>query len=668
MKWILRAAGLVLVLAVVMAVSLLFLPKDRIARIAADQLSSLSGHDVAIRGDVTLTVWPMIGVAAEGLEIAAPDWAREPHLLQADSLSIGVDSRALLGGEIHITHIEAARPTLWLEEKADGRVNWVISKPDPAEADAVRVEPDAPAEAETPSDQSAQSNSGSSGRLRVDQIRVTEATIVYDLEGEGQRSYNSVDLALDWPDPSGPATIDARFSPAGTPVAFSADIEGFAAFLQGVEQEVLAQIETTAGDVSFDGRADIQGDLSGALAVRTDTTDAFLQTLGLPAAGLPPGLGQSVRLTSEMRLSADQRLSLREMTLDLGGNQLTGSVDVAFEDVPEVQAALTAGALDLRSAFAEPESEERKSGGNDTEKATSSNTKPRKRAASAGWSRDEIDASDLAAFNGEIALSADRVDLGTLQLGRTRTILRNDNARMTFLLQEVMAYGGTFTGDFVVNNRNGLSVGGRINAEGVQIQPVLTDTIGFERLTGGATGRMEFLGVGNSIDAIMNSLSGDGRIDIGKGTIIGIDLDRLMRGDVASAGTTVFDSLTGSWGMKNGVLENNDLLLQLRNYEARGDGQIGIGAQTIDYTFTPVALRANSGQGISIPIRLRGPWSDVSVQPDFDAALDQQVDKEVDKLESKAKEKVEEKLDELLKDDKSLESDVKDLILRKLFD
>ncbi|MEO1365500.1 MAG: AsmA family protein, partial [Pseudomonadota bacterium] len=162
-------------------------------------------------------------------------------------------------------------------------------------------------------------------------------------------------------------------------------------------------------------------------------------------------------------------------------------------------------------------------------------------SAGSGWPTDRIDASGLAAFNGEIALTAASIDLGQFKLGQTRTLLRNDRSRMVFELREVQAYQGTLSGEFVINNRSGLSVGGQMFARSLSMQDVLRDAAGIERLTGQADAEMSFLGSGGSVDAIMKSLSGDGAITFGQGTIIGIDLDRLMRSGQVGGGTTVFD-------------------------------------------------------------------------------------------------------------------------------
>ena len=168
-------------------------------------------------------------------------------------------------------------------------------------------------------------------------------------------------------------------------------------------------------------------------------------------------------------------------------------------------------------------------------------------------------------------------------------------------------------------------------------------------------------------------------MQVGTGTIKGLDLDRLMRGGSAGGGTTIFNSLGATFTMEGGNLMNDDLLFALTNYEARGAGRVGLGSQDIDYLFTPVALRANEGQGLAIPVRIRGPWASPSILPDLDAAIDLNFAAEKERLEQEAKEKVRQKVEEKLGvtagEGQSLEDAAKDKVegeikrgLRSLFD
>lgn len=605
MKWITRIIGFFLVLILVAGVSLFFLPADRIARLAADQMRIATGRDVSITGDVSMTLWPVLGVSVGGLEVGNADWSEQGPMLTAENAAIGVDALALLRREIRITNIEATRPTIRLESRSDGRASWVFTD---ASGEA-QIETEVAPATRTPQ------------AVWIEKLTVTDATLVYDAEGADLVSYSGVDLALDWPERLGAAEVVASLSPAGTDLDVRASIGGFAGFITGQVQTIKATVTAARGTLGLDGRGSTAGDVAGRLTLDIPDTDAFLTALALPAPGLPEDLGQSVDLSADLTLTADRRLSLRDIRVDLGGNALTGAADIELNGKPQINAQLNAGALDLRNATG---GESAGGGGGPA-------------PAGSGWPKDRIDASGLAGFDGDIALTASSIDLGRFKLGETRSLLRNDNSRMVFELRRIEAYGGTVTGEFVMNNRSGLSVGGKLIASAIDMQAVLRDAAGIERLTGAANAEMTFLGTGASVDAIMKSLSGNGAISFGQGTILGIDLDRLMRSGAVGGGTTVFDSLAATWTVDQGVMRNSDLLLKLSNYEARGAGQVGLGMQTIDYTFTPVALRANSGNGIAIPVRLIGPWSDVSIRPDLEAAIDLNLSEEKERIKVQAR-------------------------------
>ncbi|MEO0502800.1 MAG: AsmA-like C-terminal region-containing protein, partial [Pseudomonadota bacterium] len=562
-----------------------------------------------------MTLWPVLGVSLGELEVGNADWSEQGPMLSAKNAAIGVDLMAYITNrEIRITNIEATSPTIRLDARTDGRASWVFTD----------ASGDAQIETETAPDRAPQA-------VSIQRLEITDATLIYDAEGSDLVSYAGVDLSLDWPERLGPATIDATLRPAGSDVQVAATIGGFAGFITGQVQTLEAVITAGGGRAALNGRASTAGDVAGRLTLDIPSTDAFFAALALPQTGLPAKLGRAMNVSTDLTLTADRRLSLRDLTADLGGNALTGAADINLNGTPQVNAQLNAGALDLSDVTGSGE--------------TGSGGTP---SAGSGWPTDRIDASGLAAFNGEIALTAATIDLGQFKLGQTRTLLRNDRSRMVFELREVQAYEGTLSGEFVINNRSGLSVGGKMFARSLSMQDVLRDAAGIERLTGQADAEMSFLGSGNTVDAIMKSLSGDGAITFGKGTIIGIDLDRLMRSGQVGGGTTVFDSLAATWDIDGGVLRNNDLLLSLANFEARGAGQVGLGNQTIDYTFTPVALRANEGTGIAIPVRIRGPWASPSILPDLEAAIDLNLDKEVEAAKEQAREAVRSKVAEEL--------------------
>lgn len=645
MRWIIRGIGALLLIGVIVLGGLFLLPGERIARIASDQLSRMTGREVSITGDVGVTFWPVLGVTAGGLEVGNADWTDKGAMLTAANASIGVDAGALMRGEIRITNIAAQSPVIRLEQRRDGRASWQFTD----SSSGARIE--------TESEPTA-----SRRPLSIQKLTVTDATLIYDAEGADVLRYEGVDLALDWPERGGAADITASMAPAGEAVQLAVRIDGFADFLEGGVQPLRADVATRGGDISFDGRGSLNGALAGDLRIDSADTARFLASFGAGGVTLPRGLGQSVDLRSGLTLTADRRLALRNIAVDLGGNSLTGQADLALNGTPRITANLRTGALDL-SALSDEATETGSSGSPTT-------------AGLEGWSQQEINADWLAAFDGDIALSAESIHLGQLALGATRAVLRNDRARMVVDLQDMSAYGGKVVGEFVMNNRSGLSVGGKLTAQGVQMRDLLEDTAGVTRFTGDGTAEVSFLGSGQSVNAIMRSLSGAGVLTMGRGTIAGIDLDALLGSVDAKGGSTVFDSVEATFDIAQGILRNDDLLMLLPNFNATGAGQVNLGARTLDYTVMPKALRVNASRGgLAVPVRIMGPWADPEIKADLRAAIDLNFAEEKQRAEDVVRQKIQEELNIAPDDSRSTEDIVKDELenalkreLFKLFD
>ena len=613
MRWILRLVGLVIVLALVAVVSIIMLPGDRIARIAADQISSLTGREVTMQGDTTVSFYPVLGISTGQVSVANAPWSEAGPMFTAQSLKIGVEPTALFGGDIRITGLEAVGPKILLERAANGAVNWEIG--------VEGVAPSGQGEGETapaPSNPLA---------LTLDRALITDADLTYVDHGTGERiAMPGMDFDLRWPEYEGTATFDATLRPAGQPVQVSGHLDKVGNFIAGGVSALEATINAPGGKVVFAGRAGVQPQLGGRITADLDDTAGFMSSLGLAAPDIPAGLGRAMGANSDITLTPDMRLSLRETSLTLDGNRFTGAADVMLGgSKPRFNAQLNAGALDL-SALAADDGAAGSAGGSGGA------------GASSGWPKTPIDAGALALADGEIALVADSVDLGDFKLGKTRTLMTLDRARMVFELRELQAYDGTITGQFVMNNRSGLSVGGDMAARGINLETFLADAIDVSRFAAKADGDLNFLGVGNSLHAIMNSLSGDGAVRTGRGVISGIDLDRLMRSGDGAGGTTVFDSLGATFTMQDGNLLNDDLLMTLPLAKAEGEGRIGLGAQDIDYLITPVLLEGENRRGLAIPVRIRGPWANPRITPDLEKAIDLNLKEEKEKLEQRVRE------------------------------
>ena len=628
LRWIFIAVFLFVGFA---AAGLMLLPKERIAKVASAEMSKALGREVLISGDIGLSVWPVLGVKTGPVQIAGPEWDAAP-LLKAEALSIGVGAAAALKREIEIRRVELVSPEINLITAKDGRVSWAFGE----------------------STEAAGATEGSTGVTPFSLARatVTGGTVLIDDRRAGTREkLTGLDVALSMPKLAGPATLKLSGLRGGAALSLEGTVGNARDLIAGKLTPVTARFEAAGGSARFEGRMSQALEAEGQMSLSTSSTSTFMQSLGLGAAELPRGMGQAIDMTGQVTFSGGEIVNLRGMTLKLDQNTLTGDADIRLGGAkPQITAKLAAGALDLASLAAEGGS-----GGGES---------------SAGWSKTTIDASGLAAVNAEVSLAVQSLDAGMIKLGASSLGVSLDNSRLVLKLPKATGYGGQISGEFVVNNRGGLSVGGNLNILQADVKSLLVDLMGVERLSGKGDGFVKFLGSGRNLDAIMNSLSGNGGLAMAGGTISGLDLNGLMGTGNGTKGTTVFDKLGASFDIKAGVLSNDNLNMTLPRIAATGKGVVGLGAQTINYVFTPVALKASSGKDLAFPVKIYGPWSNPKIIPDLSAAIDLNFKEKKEEVKQKAndaiKKKVEQELGVTVGEGQSVEDAVKQGVEDKL--
>lgn len=606
MRWIIRV-GLGLAVLVLMALGLTaMVPSERVAAAVSAQFEALTGRKLNLAGEIKPRLWPALGVTTGPVSIANADWAEsDAPLLTAESLSIDVNFGALLGGEVRITGLTIDQPQLNLERSPEGEANWVFQAAGEGSVPAA-----APA-------------------FTLDEGRITGGSIRFTDRQSGRViALDDVDGTLAIPDVSGPFTLSAQGLSGGQQMAVELTGGVFSAFALG--RVVPLSLSLTAGGarVGFEGRGGVsplvaEGDLQANLA----DLPALGGLLGMALAQPGPGLGQEkLTLSGKLVLDGSGAAFLRGAEIVADANRLTGDLDLRpGEARPKLSAELVAGPIAIGTG---PE------GGMSGGEAGG--------MQAAGWPEGEIDVSALAALDAEITLTAPSLDLGVLKAGETRTVITVDRARAVFDIRQLVAYGGQVTGEFVVNGRGGLSVGGKLAFAGMEMQPLLTDLAGYDRLV--ATGDLDlrFLGVGNSIAAIMASLEGEGALELGQGELRGLDIGGMLRtldaSYVGEGQKTIFDGLAGTFTIAAGVLTNRDLKLVAPYLTASGAGDIGLGARTLDYRIRPTALAAEDGTGgVMVPLLITGAWADPTFRLDLESIAREKMEAEAKAAEERVK-------------------------------
>jgi AsmA protein len=604
MRWIVRA-GLALVVLVVLAVAALFaIPSEKIAAIAVGKFNTLTGRELVISGSVRPSFYPQLGVTTGPVTMSNAAWSKEGPMLQAEGLSIALDLPALIAGEIKITGIEAIAPRIVLERSSKGEENWVFGG-----SSGGTVSPETP---------------GVGKGFTLDKAEISGGTILYADHKAGTRvELSQIDATATIPDYVGAAEVSLSAVINGQAFRAKADVAKFQDFLDGKLVGTDLDLTTGAANIAFKGRAAwATQEAEGALVADLADLKAIAALAGAQAPALPAGLGQSsVQVSGDVTHTAKGTAHLRKGAVVLDGSKLAVEGDYTPGKRGKISGKITAGALNLASL----------SGG---EGGGASGG-----AQASGWPKDTIDVSGLAAIDAELALSAESLDLGMVKLGPTRALVTNERSRMVVDIAKASAYGGAISGNFVVNGRQSLSVSADLAFRGMDLQALLRDFGGYERLLGKGDLLVKVISGGPNVDTLMRRMEGSGSISLTRGQIVGLDIGGMLRrldtSYVGSGQKTVFDALTASFVIGGGVLHNEDALLQSSDLVARGAGDVDLGARTQSYRIKATALaEADGSGGLTAPLLVTGTWAKPKFALDLQALADDKLALEAAKVEA----------------------------------
>ncbi|KIT16416.1 AsmA family protein [Jannaschia aquimarina] len=613
MRWIVRGAlalvGVVVGLVVLGAAALFFIPTERIAGIANEQVRAATGRDLTISGDLRPVFWPAPGIVAEGIALSNADWSAQGPLLRAERLEVAVELTSLWNGPIRVRKVQLDGAALLLERNADGRGNWEF----PAQASHGGARGGPAATASVPA-------------LDLAALEGAELAFIDHAAGTTIR-LRALDAELRAPTPGGPATISASALVGGKALKIGATLPDPSALAAGRLAPVSLSLAAGGTALTFDGQADLDPPaFAGTLDARSDDDLAILTALGIEVPELPRGLGRDrIALTAEATLAPEGSIHLRGMDLALDDNRLTGHMDlIPGETRPKIVAQLEAPSLDLNGLSSE---------GSGGESGV---------VAGSGWSKTPLDASALFAADAEISLSSGPVAMGDARLDAIAAHVAVDRGRAVLTLEPARAYGGTIAGDLVANARDGLSTRADLTLTDIDLQPLMAGFADFDRFVGKADARIDLLGVGDDADEIVRSLRGAVALEMGQGEILGLDIPGMIHNldpnYVGEGSKTVFDRLVSRWEVKGGVMRQQELDFQAPILTASATGEIDLGGQSLDMRLLP-QLRSN---GFTLPITVRGPWSDPRIRPDIEWVTRQRLEAEREQLEARLREEADE--------------------------
>ncbi|WP_291842292.1 AsmA family protein [Maricaulis sp.] len=620
MKRIAVALGLIVVLAVA---AVFVLPavipaatyREPVQAAARDALH----RDVSLGGDISLQVFPSLQIRASEVSIANADGFGEEAFAEMREMRVGVRLIPLLSRRVEITEFVLVEPTIRLAQNRAGN-NWTFTAAEAAGTPAtpaasegfVRREGALPIEA-------------SLGDVRI------ENGALYFTDGTQSRAITGLDLSVSLPSLDAETRLTGALNADGESLAFNAVIGSIRDFFEGRETPVSFGLGGRLADLSFDGYI-LEGEslaYGGALDATIPSIRALAAFAGAP---LPPGenierfraVGQLTGAPGEIGLEAS-RLEFDALS---GSAALTANLT---GDRPRLTGSLTLAELDVNPYLPAPaESPAPTSGGG---------VPP--------WSEDPIDLAGLGIVDADLRLEVGRLLVQAMEINDARLRAQLRNGRLEVTLENIALYDGQGRASVVANARgNRPSFSLNASLDGLDAGPFLEAAAGFDKLRGTGSVTLDLTASGNSQAAIMNSLGGTGNFSFADGAIVGINIAQTIRNvsrlvggsqttgetedqEAASTGAqqaTDFSSLTGSFTIASGQISQQDLLMLSPLLRVEGAGSVNLPGQSLDYRLRPRAVASIEGQGgsrdlrgITVPIRMRGGFNNVSVGVDTEA-------------------------------------------------
>ena len=642
------AALLLLGVLAVGYLALTFDPNDYRDELVA-LVESRTGRAFAIDGGLRLHLDPpLVGFAARGVSFDnAPGFARGP-MLRVERAEAHLEALPLLAGRLRIGSLHLHGVELALHRKAGGRANWDGLA-------AAEAAPAATAGAAAPamqvalrkfrlSDSRISFRDDAAGRsVELRELELAAAGLAPDtaaaVELAGALRYRpaagereEIDARLDLRGAveadaaleriavadarlelalAGPAFPFEQLETALTAAEFVLDRAGGRFSARGAELRAAgaeARFETLEGRFGGDGP-----ELSGRLRATDIDPRRWLELLALapPLPAAPDALRRLELRGGFQAHAGGLQVSALEAALDR--TTLAGEFSVLDFDAPRIAFDLRLGELDLDAYLP-------LAGGGDDGTAEA---EPRAAAAAggAGWPR----------LDGR--LSVERLHWQGLELAQARARAVAERGRFELESLTGRLNDGTLRAGGAVDAGGGIP-GYRLDLHLDQLEAgrvlSLFSAAGETPLEGAAELDLALAARGRNARSLLSSLGGTLGLSVRRGTLHIGSVAHAVEAAVAAvqgrpsettaAGKLPFDLLRSSWSATDGRLLSRDLELRAGALVLDGQGRIDLARREVDYQ-----LGVTSGGSLRVPVRVSGPFDDLSHSVDLSALVKDQV-------------------------------------------
>ncbi|SHG01558.1 AsmA family protein [Vibrio gazogenes] len=673
-----------------------------------EQTKKATGMDVVIGGDIRWQFFPAIGFQVDDVSLKNPTGFQRQNLLHVSHLSIDVAVMPLLDKELDIGSINLDGADIQIETLRDGTTNLdrLLHQQQAQQTDTAKPTDAATPEQQTSTDSTQSTEKAQPWQVSVAGVDIREARIAVlnEAQPENQLSLDDVNLTVSAFAPNQWTTFSwsvqgkravQQFSVAGEgDFRLSADYRHYALrqiSVKGSYQDETNDIRTltlslpmfeVGQDAPFEvavaGKlADNDIDFSGKGTLNLDAQYQYVRVNGLDTqlkltgAQLPVS-PLSVAVQGNLRMNLpESQLDMSDLKLQVADVKLQGNTSLHLGNKPAIHFRLQGDQIDL-SPFLPPAT--------DTAAATQEETSAQAAVAAANSSTQaastqEPDLTALKAFDLDGTLNIAGLKAQKLALNNLGIKVNLRHGVLTLAELQADLYQGHLQGSGVLNASVApATYQMQQSLQGIQIQPVLKAVADNDRLEGQGSVELDLHGRGLSEKRLKENIAGTVKVQLQDGAVNGINVAQVIRqgyaklkgkllDDTESVQKTDFSAASATLHLSQGVATIKESALQSPLLRVHTQGDVNYVAQTVDVVVRASIVGTLKGQGgkdinelkdVTIPIQVKGSWTQPQYKLVFDDVAKQKVQKELDrgleKLDGKIKdERTKKALNKLLK-------------------
>lgn len=567
-RWLVRIVALLVFVVLV----IYFFPWDALRGPINRHVSEALGRRFEITRHLAVQLGRTTTVRADGIEIANPEWAHEPYLLQAKAAEFDIRLWPLLTGKVVLPRVSLTEPQIGLQWEADGRRTWALSR------DTAGATPDI-------------------GALLVDQ-----GSLTYRAKAQGANL--KVDFSL-IRESAAPLPLSYKATGQWKNDAFTASghAGGVLQLSRSAEAPFPLEIDASAGRTRLQAKGSISNlaDMAGIKAtfdLKGQNLDELYKLLGVALPSTPP-----YQLRGKLD-KQDKVWAVSQIQGTLGKSDLSGAL--SFDPSPAVP-LLSGKVASRRLDFADlgPVIGWAPSGVSGASRAparakgaskAAATSRPRARPAGKVLPVARLDVAKLKAMDADVIYSAaDIRHVEALPLDKGSVHVRLKGGVMQLEPISLGVAGGTVAGRISIDaNQTPPALSTRLEVRAVQLNRLFPTVETTRTSFGKISGDVDLNGRGNSMAQMLGSASGNMAVLMGKGQIsnilleyMGLDGGEIIKFLVGGDRNVQLYCAAAAFDVKQGVMSSRAIVLDTSDTVVTGSGRINLAHETLDIALRP---------------------------------------------------------------------------------